>query len=743
MGMTAAAAATSNELHQQEDAAFWSRFMGQRHLHDTSNLSFGGVPSTSCSVALDLDCQVVETGQPCTSLQLLLPSNNNNPEDCIRTLRFTMTVQNTAAASSLDITQLSVAVNAEQQFSLAPNLASTLVPAGSAIPVMTQFPVQLCTNESSNRYVVRVIVEADPGNCRDVAEYVVTVDAASTSGTLPPRLDCITDVSIVQCRLASNGQDCSTLEPRAGINCEETIYLDTELCNVGPVPMQVNAAELAFGVDAVEQYVSRVQPNPLPVGSCYRETFLRLINACETASIPVQIRAQANPPNGNSCSSEDFLSLNTMGVPPTPRPTPRPTPLPTPRPSPRPTPGPTPRPSPRPTQPLTCLTQVEIRCTLAGGADCASLAVAAPSDCTAPLPIYFNTQVCNTGAVPIQINFAQFAFGASASTADYLARINPNPLPPGQCYQETFQIDLDETVLCTDATYQAGVRVDATPAGGTANCPDEAFTSVTTVGPPPTLAPTTPLDCQVDATLGCVAAGAPCVTSLVAPPTAVCDVGVPLDAVTFTYHGRACNPGLGNGQDLACFDQAPILFTDPVTVQCQDGTMTGVLLRVEPPVVQPGGLVVVASADGVSALPDLMQCAIFDVADGTQLQSMEMDTSGLVRLDLGDEFGALRLDGCERGGEELSCVESLAYQVEITNVGPVDMSVTMVEFTFNGQTFNLMSEVRQNPLVPGQSTALAPSLQLNICDVNNLLASISVQADPPNGGSCQDLEEYQ
>ena len=378
-----------------------------------------------------------------------------------------------------------------------------------------------------------------------------------------------------------------------------------------------------------------------------------------------------------------------------------------------------------------------VACRLSQGQECSAIAPRA-TNCTETL--FFDGEICNAGSVEAVINFAQFAF--AASTADFLSRMTPNPLPAGQCHSETFMIDIN---ACDSGSFPVGIRAEANPPNGM-SCNDESFITLNTIGIPPTQLPSrsptqTPtvaplVDCRVDASLACVLPdGQPC-TRASSPITAVCDVGQPIQSITLSYQGLACiGSGNNQGGEAQCTDLAPMMFVDPVEVRCS--SLSGEPLLVAPSTVQPGGTVVVS---GAGELTDKVVCVLFDQL-GNRLQSTQIDTSGNIRLDLGDSFGALRLDGCRRGGQSLSCVESFTYQVGLTNAGDVNMTVTEVEFMLNGQSFSLLGEVRPNPLYPGQATFLSPSLEVNVCAVNEFVAVVSVQGLPPNGNVCQGADQ--
>jgi hypothetical protein len=266
----------------------------------------------------------------------------------------------------------------------------------------------------------------------------------------------------------------------------------------------------------------------------------------------------------------------------------------------------------------------------------------------------------------------------------------------------------------------------------------------------PVAQPTTPvptrlppqIDCSVTVELECQTTRGQSCRSAPVPATSVCDVGRPLDALTFTYQGRSCN-ALGNSQGLnsTCRDVAPIMFDDPVTVQCHDAA-SGDRLTIRPsPPVEPLDAVTVSPGPGGIRLPNAMYCTIQDAVDGTLLQNNTIATLGTVRLDLGNEFGALRLAGCDRGEEfgELSCFDVFSYHVVIRNDGTTDLSLTQLDFTLHDMDLDLLPVLQmrtETVLLPGTSAVIATSSRVNVCDTRVFMAAIDVGGDSPNGGSC-------
>lgn len=86
-------------------------------------------------------------------------------------------------------------------------------------------------------------------------------------------------------------------------------------------------------------------------------------------------------------------------------------------------------------------------------------------------------------------------------------------------------------------------------------------------------------------------------------------------------------------------------------------------------------------------------------------------------------------------------LETLVYTVEISNIGTVQMDVTLADFTRNGQTSSFLTEVTPRTLQPTQSVVIELEFEVNICEAAGYSSSIAVKANPPNGNICQDMEK--
>jgi hypothetical protein len=202
----------------------------------------------------------------------------------------------------------------------------------------------------------------------------------------------------------------------------------------------------------------------------------------------------------------------------------------------------------------------------------------------------------------------------------------------------------------------------------------------------------------------------------------------------FSYQNCDCDCGSnGQGEESVCVDRAP-LVEDPVSIVCVSGD--GERMVVEPPTVNPGGSFSV-QADSGSTLPPKIDCSI-SAQDGTELQQNIIDTSGDVVLEIGDKFGAMHLEGCN----ELQCKVRLVYNIEISNIGDVPMTVDVAQFQLNDNLKNVLDEVEPNTLEPGATSSIEESIEVNVCNGEQYSAKVDIRASPPDGERCDGSREY-
>jgi hypothetical protein len=82
------------------------------------------------------------------------------------------------------------------------------------------------------------------------------------------------------------------------------------------------------------------------------------------------------------------------------------------------------------------------------------------------------------------------------------------------------------------------------------------------------------------------------------------------------------------------------------------------------------------------------------------------------------------------------------YELEVCNVGPVDMTVQSAKFQFDGAVADLVSRLPKNPLVIGECVVMFPVRQIDACSNQDHFASFEVDASPPNGDSCLDINSF-
>jgi hypothetical protein len=250
-----------------------------------------------------------------------------------------------------------------------------------------------------------------------------------------------------------------------------------------------------------------------------------------------------------------------------------------------------------------------------------------------------------------------------------------------------------------------------------------------------------PVACDVETTIDCVTSdGLPC--NELQTPNPMCAIGSAVTAVTFGYSGNACNrTGNTQGQEAFCQDIAAINLSQTATVLCRDAEVLATGLVVEPPMIPIGGVFTVSAPNG--SLPDKVDCILLDSAEN-QIQQVGIDTSGDVSLKLRDEFGAFTLLGCGESGMPgaQSCLDTLTYNIKISNVGSVELDVTAAEIISDtDMTISLLSGV-DTTLSPGENIIIQSRQLIDLCTGEEYCAEVNVAAEPQNGGMCQDTDQY-
>lgn len=381
----------------------------------------------------------------------------------------------------------------------------------------------------------------------------------------------------------------------------------------------------------------------------------------------------------------------------------------------------------------------------------------------------YTVDINNIGFVSMNINEADFTF--DNETTSLLQFIDDESILTGQSVSVELPVEVN---ICAGEQITAETFVQANPPNGD-QCSDSQqyiFTApvfptpfpvpsptsrpvpLPTLAPvqpptsrpipPPTPAPVLPVTaapteiCSLDVTLDCEAAsnGVQC-DQIQAPMSNICSDGTVLEIVTMSYQNLTCDQSSNEQGDASiCEESAPLDFEKPKTIEC--ATDDGItFMTVEPRIVAPRQSFTITSPSG-GALPGRVGCRLLDVGTGTLVQFNGIDFSGTVPLKLGDTFGALELDGCN----DLSCREVLNWRVDISNTGSSSIDFTKVDLTINNVTNSFVQQIIDDPLGPGRSTSLEPTIEVDICSGTQYNASIVVEGKPANGPVCQDNDFY-
>ena len=253
------------------------------------------------------------------------------------------------------------------------------------------------------------------------------------------------------------------------------------------------------------------------------------------------------------------------------------------------------------------------------------------------------------------------------------------------------------------------------------------------------------LYCDVEVSLECTASDGSLCDDL-PPVDSVCGTSQ-LSIVQFRLNaGRRCIPN-SNSQDAFCLDCANVTSTGPFMVLCKDSS-NGKNLTVVPSTIEQGEIFTVSSSAVSGTLPDSIDCIYID-EDNVKIQQNIIETSGDTSLNLKERFGAFTLMSCDSGPPGGSgvktCLETLSYEVEISNVGPVELEIKDLDFTIgDGVTTTFLGDLDSPILGPGGSTSLAVLLFLDRCVEKEICAEIKVEAMPTSGSSrqCEDVDKY-
>ena len=186
----------------------------------------------------------------------------------------------------------------------------------------------------------------------------------------------------------------------------------------------------------------------------------------------------------------------------------------------------------------------------------------------------------------------------------------------------------------------------------------------------------------------------------------------------------------GQGDESSCEDAATCAITPESTVDidCGDlfsGTVTeGEEITISAP---PGG-----------TLPDDITCTL-GPSGGDLCQTVTINTSGDVDLQLKDKFGSLELVSCD----ENDCFTDVTYVYDLVNVGEIDMTINKADITFKENApVSILDMFPTLVLAPTESTSVTDQQTIDICISDTCVTCLEVDANTPSGNICEDKDTY-
>jgi len=277
--------------------------------------------------------------------------------------------------------------------------------------------------------------------------------------------------------------------------------------------------------------------------------------------------------------------------------------------------------------------------------------------------------------------------------------INLFPIKTLQVGQST-SISENKTIdVCTDATYEVDMYVEADPPGDI-NCNDtDSFKFNVTFERP----------CDVQIDIACA------LTDDSVDGTECSDIQVPIFECTnttelrFTYEEGKCEESDHEQDDeFSCTDYECTIDGD-VTILCEsEGTVFCNCTVAE------GGLIVITSQ---LVLPDNLACTISPKDSNEKCQDFVLNPSGGSgsNLNLKDKFGSLTVETCEEeGGNINNCLFDAEFTYRISNSGSSELDVTAINRTCNGDGRDLLGDADLT-LSPGQAIDIQEPGRIDAC----------------------------
>ena len=225
----------------------------------------------------------------------------------------------------------------------------------------------------------------------------------------------------------------------------------------------------------------------------------------------------------------------------------------------------------------------------------------------------------------------------------------------------------------------------------------------------------------------------------ITPPSGHCSANSAINELTFRVTDDTCSESRNSqGPDFVCAESGNALPTSgPVNIVCIDASSGQTFLQQS---VNIGGVFYLQDKT-LTQLPEVTTCAISD-QNSNQLQTLTINTGGHVDVFLKDTYGTLKLEGCNINGMAQQCIVPLNYTYVINNTGAVEMIINVVDRTRNGTTVSLLNLVPNKDLLPGQSTTVTETENVDICVEGLYKTTLYVSASPPKGFPCHANATY-
>lgn len=307
-------------------------------------------------------------------------------------------------------------------------------------------------------------------------------------------------------------------------------------------------------------------------------------------------------------------------------------------------------------------------------------------------------------------------------TRDLINQVDDTFLRPGE---ETTVMEESLVDVCVEGEYETIVVVKADPPEG---LPCEATDEYEII--------TTGKDCRVDVEITCEdEEGTDCddIESSLS-----CNVGLVIQDLTFTYLGGRCSQS-SNTQDEECEDLngGPSRRRD-MRIVCHSGDDDDTTILFFNDIVSVGQTFTVTNDAPRQPLPREVVCEIVEPEGGEKRQCVTIATRGAEELFLKDVFGSLRVERCDNK----SCSIPIAYTYTLENVGQTSMTIDRFQLTRGGSTEDLLDEIDDKDLEFGETRVLRDEDTIDVCVEDVILTSVAVEASPPEGDTCLDVDSY-